>query len=101
MTTCVYRWSLWINKDSPNTGDGNDYEMMLAMDKAKFCPGGRITEVECSTVNNTPSELTGETVDCNVYSGLTCLFVENAPIPCSDYKVRYFCDCKYYITHRF
>ena len=72
--------------------------MMLAREKAQFCPGGRITEVECSTVNNIPSEATGETVDCNVYSGLTCLFVENAPIPCSDYKVRFFCDCEYYYT---
>ena len=39
------------------------------------------------------SDSTGEIIQCTIEGGLVCLNDDNAPIPCSDYKVRYQCTC--------
>ena len=30
---------------------------------------------------------------CTMEGGSVCLNDDNAPFPCSDYKIRYFCKC--------
>ncbi|KAJ8313527.1 hypothetical protein KUTeg_008088 [Tegillarca granosa] len=93
--TCSSKWSSWINKDNPNVGDG-EREFMTDTEKAKFCGSGRITKIECITADggDIPYYSSGEIgTTCDVGTGLTCLNANNFPLPCSDYKVRYYCDC--------
>lgn len=66
---------------------------MSREEKKLFCPNGKITSIECVTSNNISSESAGEIMQCTVEGGSACLNADNAPIPCSDYKIRYFCKC--------
>ena len=86
------RWTKWFNRDTPSTGDG-DHESMTPTEMAMFCAGGRISRIECATVSGIPDYSSGEIVSCSVNNGFECLNANNFPVPCSDYKVRYFCDC--------
>ncbi|KAL3831915.1 hypothetical protein ACJMK2_023609 [Sinanodonta woodiana] len=86
------KWSDWINRDTPDSGDG-DVEAMSAQEKNVFCPGGKVTSIECVTTDEIPLYSSGETATCNIQTGFLCNNNDNAPMPCSDYKVRYFCDC--------
>ena len=89
---CKDRWSDWINKDSPTTGDG-DREMLSPVELKAFCSDGKIKTIECVTTTGVASYSTGEIAMCTIEGGSICLNDDNFPIPCSDYKIRYFCEC--------
>jgi hypothetical protein len=91
-TQCVTGWSAWINNHHPDTGDG-DYELMTSSELAAFCPGGTITHVDCMTVDNIEYFSSGEILTCDANNGLVCNNGDNFPVPCSDYKIRYQCQC--------
>ena len=89
---CVDRWSNWINKDTPTTGDG-DREMLTASELQQFCGSGKIKAIECETTTGIASYSTGEIAMCTIEGGSVCLNADNYPMPCSDYKIRYLCEC--------
>ncbi|XP_076461744.1 uncharacterized protein LOC143294198 [Babylonia areolata] len=89
---CVSGWSAWINKDTPDTGDG-DVEMMTSSELTSFCPGGTITQVDCQTADGIEYYSSGEILTCTTDGGLQCNNADNFPIPCSDYKIQYLCSC--------
>ncbi|KAK7109139.1 mucin-5B-like [Littorina saxatilis] len=88
---CVSQWSDWINRDTPS-GDG-DKEGLTFEEKTHFCPGGKITDVQCMTVSDIEYFSTGETATCTAQNGMTCLNADNDPAQCSDYKIKYQCTC--------
>ena len=92
---CVERWSNWINKDTPSTGDG-DREMLTPSELKQFCGSGKIKAIECETTTGIASYSTGEIAMCTIEGGSVCLNADNDPMPCSDYKIRYFCECGMY-----
>lgn len=93
MLTCINQWSSWINTNSP-IGTTGDNEQMSSEDMSDFCPGGKITKVQCVDAETGDDWESLEEADCSVESGLTCL---NQPFegipPCRDYKIRYLCNC--------
>ena len=89
---CQDKWSDWINKDSPTVGDG-DREMLSPAELKAFCGNGKIKTIECVTTTGIASYSTGEIAMCSIEGGSVCLNADNAPFPCSDYKIRYFCEC--------
>ncbi|WAR09825.1 MFGM-like protein [Mya arenaria] len=89
---CNSQWTSWINTDTPDTGDG-DRESWTAAQKAAFCPNGKVSRIECMTSDGIASYSSGEIMQCTVEGGAVCLTADNAPMPCSDFKIRYFCDC--------
>ncbi|XP_053374175.1 mucin-5AC-like [Mercenaria mercenaria] len=89
---CESRWSAFFNRDKPDTGDG-DREMLSKNELNSFCGNGKITGIECATSNGIPSYSTGEIMQCSIEGGSVCLNDDNFPVPCSDYKIRYFCTC--------
>ena len=89
---CKSGWSAWINKDSPDVGDG-DHEQMTSSEMASFCPGGTITKINCETVDGIEYFSSGEVLTCTTDGGLQCNNADNFPIPCSDYKIQYECTC--------
>ncbi|WAR14234.1 MUC5A-like protein [Mya arenaria] len=90
---CLTRWSRWINRDQPDSGMG-DIEKMNGHELSVFCPEGRIKGIECVTVDGKASYSNGEVLSCSINNGLECLNDNNFPVPCSDYKIRYYCDCE-------
>ena len=89
---CQDKWSDWINKDSPTVGDG-DREMLSPAELKAFCGNGKIKTIECVTTTGIASYSTGEIAMCSIEGGSVCLNADNNPLPCSDYKIRYFCEC--------
>jgi len=61
---------------------------------AKLCPGGKITSIECVTTYGIASYSAGEIMQCSMENGAMCINSDNAPLPCSDYKIRYYCQCE-------
>ncbi|KAH3721630.1 hypothetical protein DPMN_064566 [Dreissena polymorpha] len=55
---------------------------------------GKVTSIECATVDGIASYSTGEIQQCTLETGSRCMNDDNFPVQCSDYKIRYFCDCK-------
>ena len=90
--TCVPKWTGWINVDTPSTGDG-DRERMTDKEKQEFCPHGKVVEIECETIDGIGYFSSGEQLVCDVEQGLICKNEDNSPIDCSDYRVRYRCEC--------
>ena len=91
---CTPGWSSWINKNTPTAAvDSVEHEFMSVGEQRMFCPGGNIKAIECATVDDIPAESSGEILTCYKDTGLTCNNVDNQPIPCSDYHVRYECQC--------
>jgi hypothetical protein len=86
-------WSSWVNQDNPMMGDG-DYESLSQQELAAFCIGGVVSSIECVTEDGIPSYSSGEITSCDLSDGFACRNAENAPVPCSDYKIRYFCKCQ-------
>ena len=90
---CVGGWSTWINHNNPSTGTG-DREQLTDAEKLQLCSGGNLTRVECHVVDgDIPSYSSGEVAECSVERGFTCNNADNFPIPCSDYKARFYCEC--------
>ena len=58
-TACVTGWSPWINRDTPPSG-GREVEGWNATEKAAFCIGGKITSINCETLNGIPHYSSGE-----------------------------------------
>ncbi|XP_052820011.1 otogelin-like protein [Mya arenaria] len=71
-----------------------DIEKMNGHELSVFCPEGRIKGIECVTVDGKASYSNGEVLSCSINNGLECLNDNNFPVPCSDYKIRYYCDCE-------
>ncbi|VDI53812.1 Hypothetical predicted protein [Mytilus galloprovincialis] len=100
---CVSRWTPWVNKDKPWVNKDNmnvdigesDHEFLTPEELEIFCPRGNITKVECmvDSVHPIPYYSTGEIVRCDKHHGLVCNNADNFPIPCNDYKIRYYCIC--------
>ena len=104
ITSCTKsHWSAWINRDNPSIGNG-DYESFTNTEKAAFCIGGIVNRIECITSDGIASYSSGEQIMCSLQNGLVCNNSDNAPLPCSDYKIRYFCQCEgwlFYIFYSF
>ncbi|XP_052762407.1 mucin-2-like [Mya arenaria] len=83
-------WSSWINRDGPDSGDG-DRENWTPEEKSAFCPNGNISRIECYTTDDIASYSSGDIMQCTL-SGSSCLNDDNFPVPCSDYKIRYLCE---------
>jgi len=66
---------------------------MTSAELASFCPGGTVTQVDCQTSDGIEYFSSGEILTCDVTNGLVCNNVDNFPVPCSDYKIRYQCSC--------
>lgn len=96
-SVCRPRWSDWMNTHHPgDPGSTGDHEPSAAEFAANyhFCNGGNITKVECYSVSmEAPAESSGEILVCTPSKGLVCDDSDNFPIPCGDYKIRYYCDC--------
>ncbi|PVD30853.1 hypothetical protein C0Q70_10128 [Pomacea canaliculata] len=87
---CTPGWTTWIN--TPSTNDG-DREQLTTEQKQQLCPNGKMVEVDCQTVTGIEYFSSGEVVTCDVDQGLICNNVDNEPVPCNDYKIRYRCEC--------
>ncbi|KAK3611486.1 hypothetical protein CHS0354_039099 [Potamilus streckersoni] len=91
--SCTSGWSSWINHDNP-TSDDKEIENMTPEELQKFCPSGKITRIDCETASGIPHYSSGEILSCTIANGLTCNNSDNFPISCSDYKVKYYCECE-------
>lgn len=99
-SSCKPRWLPWVNNMTP-TSDLQyvEHEFMSLKKQAELCSDGHITRIECETTTGIPSYSAGAFgTTCDVTSGFTCRNIDNDPVPCDDYKVRYYCECdgKYY-----
>ncbi|KAK3611483.1 hypothetical protein CHS0354_039095 [Potamilus streckersoni] len=92
---CQPKWSDYINKMTPTSDmDYTEHEFMTDIEKKTFCSDGLITRIECETVAGIPVYSSGSVgTTCNVNSGFTCKNSDNFPVPCEDFRVRYYCDC--------
>lgn len=53
-----------------------------------------MTRVECyAEAGDIPSYSSGEVLTCDAATGLTCNNADNFPVTCTDYKIRYYCQC--------
>lgn len=95
-STCKPRWLPWINSMTPTSDMSYVEHEFMSLDKQKeLCSDGRITRIECETTSGIPFYSAGAVgTTCDITSGFTCRNDENYPIPCEDYKVRYFCECE-------
>lgn len=93
------KWSDWINRDNPTT-ENYDHDFMTKQEQSAFCNGGQITSVECQDKFGTDHISTGEMMTCDVQNGVMCRNIDNFPVTCSDYKIRYYCNCgcKFFIS---
>ncbi|XP_055959260.1 hemocytin [Patella vulgata] len=95
---CVTGWSKYVNDHKPTSemfqSEGGEHEKMTPEELKKFCSGGKVTKIECTTINNVSSISNAEQLTCKLDSGLQCENADNFPAPCSDYRVRYFCHCE-------
>lgn len=98
---CKPRWLPWINNMTP-TPDMSYIEHEFATQESlnRECWDGRITRIECETTSGIPqfsAGFIGST--CDIPTGLTCKNADNYPIPCEDFKIRYYCECvrKYFL----
>ena len=89
---CKTQWSAWVNRDNPASG-GGDREVWTDAEKQAFCPGGTINKINCTTVDGIPSYSSGEIASCYPDTGFECNNADNFPVPCSDYRISYFCKC--------
>lgn len=90
---CKTGFTDWINRDRPESGNG-DHEALTDAEKADRCPGGSMTRVECyAEAGDIPSYSSGEVLTCDAATGLTCNNADNFPVTCTDYKIRYYCQC--------
>lgn len=90
---CKTGFTDWINRDRPESGNG-DHEALTDAEKVDRCPGGSMTRVECyAEAGDIPSYSSGEVLTCDAATGLTCNNADNFPVTCTDYKIRYYCQC--------
>lgn len=90
--TCTTGWSTWINSLNPASGSG-DFEAMTDEDKSKFCPGGKITDINCVDADTGDDYESLAEATCTVSEGLKCLNEPDIGLTCRDYKIRYMCTC--------
>jgi hypothetical protein len=94
--TCVAGWSKWINENHPATYSLGDKEKSATEYQTAnhFCVGGQIKRVECWDVDIDAAHYSsGESMKCTPKDGVSCMNADNFPAPCSDYKIRYLCEC--------
>ena len=92
---CKPRWLPWVNNMTPTTDMGYiEHEFMGQDALNRECFDGRITRIECETTSGIPQYSAGSIgTTCDIPTGLTCENSRNYPIPCEDFKVRYYCEC--------
>lgn len=98
MTTanCDHGWTVPMNGDNPNNGDGGDYETISALQqKYQFCSKSMISDIRC-VIGGTQQEYdqVGQKVTCDRNEGLICNNADQTDGQCQDYAVLFFCDCK-------
>lgn len=103
---CNHGWTQEMNVDTPNDGDNGDYETIPKLrEKYAFCDAGNIISARCYKAGtNMTSDRTGETVTCDHTKGLTCNNwdqLNQSTGKCSDYSIRFYCNCKYSKSHMF
>ena len=85
------KWSMWINRHTVSSPMDNDIEKMMPGELDRFCRYGTITDVECTALDETPYDKTGDIVTCTKEKGLLCDSFRNFPLGCKDYQIRYSC----------
>lgn len=92
---CKPKWLPWIDNMKPTTNMSYiEHEFMTIEEQEKQCVDGHVTRIECETTQGIPHFSVGaKGTTCDIYSGFTCRNSENYPVPCEDFKVRYYCDC--------
>lgn len=96
IVACQSGWSPYINENHPDTyALGDKEKSALEYQKAThFCVNGKISRVECWDVDIDAAHYSsGEVMTCTPEGGVMCNNADNFPAPCSDYKIRYFCEC--------
>jgi hypothetical protein len=87
-------WTDWMSSKTPTTSDPNDKETLTSLRlkiTKPFCDFGQQKSIECRKVGtNEKVPYTGEDVTCSLKHGLLCTATDK---PCSDYQVRFYCDC--------
>lgn len=84
-------WSPWVDKHKPDTS-GGESEFMSAHEITAFCPYGKISNVDCTTLDGTDYTANMEIATCTIDEGFVCDGAANGPFPCSDYRIRYECE---------
>ncbi|GAB6030548.1 hypothetical protein CHUAL_007413 [Chamberlinius hualienensis] len=98
---CKHGWTDWVNIDSPiaqsnyENANGVNGDFELASEHHYFYPFcAHPTTIECRVSGTkTMAHLTGEHVKCDI-DGLVCDNDNQNGRLCSDYEVRYFCQCE-------
>ncbi|XP_035826998.1 hemocytin isoform X2 [Aplysia californica] len=66
---------------------------------AKFCPNGKITDIQCIDAQTGDDSTSLAEASCTVEGGLSCTSLPFPGIPpCHDYKIRYMCSCSDAVT---
>jgi hypothetical protein len=66
---------------------------MTDAEKLAFCGSGKLLSVECQTINKIPSYSAGDLgTTCDLANGIVCKGMDNYPIGCQDYMIRYQCQ---------
>ncbi|VDI65021.1 Hypothetical predicted protein [Mytilus galloprovincialis] len=88
-----------MNVDTPDSSNNGDYETIPKLrTKYAFCDAGNIIAARCYKAGtNITHDHTGEVVTCNK-TGVYCNNwdqINQSTGKCSDYSVRFYCNCKY------
>lgn len=94
-SSCKPRWLPWIDNMKPTSEKSYvEHEVMSVERQTELCGDGHITRIECETTDGIPDYSVGaKGTTCDIYSGYTCKNAINYPVPCEDFRVRYYCDC--------
>ncbi|XP_022654007.1 hemocytin-like isoform X2 [Varroa destructor] len=89
-------WTQWISTD--NADAAGDFEKLrLLIGQGLVCE--RPTAIQCQTKEShlSPGGIdwtaTGQTLTCDVNSGLSCFHTANPGDGCFDYQVKFYCPC--------
>ncbi|XP_052212124.1 mucin-5B-like [Dreissena polymorpha] len=92
----VSRLSMWIDRLHP-TVNTDEHEFMTREEIMQFCACGVISKVECQTTTGQSLAQSPDFATCSKDNGLVCSFLENFPMGCQDYRVRY--ECQEQVCH--
>ena len=90
----VCRWSDWYDSTHPEPGlDGGDFETYdnLRQNGYSICQSPEDIECRAQLLPGIPLENLGQTVSCNIDTGLICYNKEQSPPLCLNYKLRVLC----------
>lgn len=93
---CDHGWTVPMNTDNPNNGDGGDYETIAALrQQYSFCDQSMVSSIRC-IIGGTQQgyDQAGQKVTCDHNQGLICNNADQIDKQCQDYAVMFFCDCR-------